>query len=306
MDWTWWILSSAFFLALYDLCKKAGVSGNAVFPVLLVSSCAGFLAYASALAAGGALAGAAAALDGRVLALSAGKVAVVGTSWIFTFTALRTLPVSIATPIRASAPALVCAMAFFLYGERPSPLQGAGMACVFAGYFAFSLAGRREGIDFARNRAVWCAFAGAFFSALSAIWDKYVFQVCAAPVEGVQLAFQAGLVVFYAVAAAFAHRLHAAAASCAAASSSSSVSSPRFQWRWSIPATGALLAVADWLYFRGLACPDAPVSAASLVRRVSVVIVFFAGARIFHETNLARKAAALAAIVAGVVLICLG
>jgi drug/metabolite transporter (DMT)-like permease len=48
------------------------------------------------------------------------------------------------------------------------------------------------------------------------------------------------------------------------------------------------------------------VSAASLLRRFSVVITFVLGARIFHETNLARKVVALAAIVAGVALICLG
>ena len=66
------------------------------------------------------------------------------------------------------------------------------------------------------------------------------------------------------------------------------------------------VAVADWLYFQGLACPDAPVSAASLLRRFSVVITFVLGARFFHEANLVRKGLALAAIVVGVVLICLG
>lgn len=290
MDWTWWILTSAVFLALYDLCKKASVAGNAVLPVLLFSSSAGFVAYSAGLALNGRL-DAVAALNAETLALSAAKCAIVGTSWIFTFRALRTLPVSIATPIRASAPALVFLMAFLLYGERPAPMQAAGMAAVFAGYFAFSWAGRREGIDFFRDRAVWCAFAGAFFSAVSAIWDKYVFQIRNAPVETVQFAFQAGLVVFYAAAlGATAYRKRVRG----------------FEWRWTIPATGTLLAAADWLYFHGLACPGAPVSAASLVRRLSVVLTFFAGAKLFHETNIARKTIALAAVVAGVVLICLG
>ena len=69
---------------------------------------------------------------------------------------------------------------------------------------------------------------------------------------------------------------------------------------------GILLAVADWLYFSGLACPDVPVSAVSLMRRFSVVITFFLGAKFFHETNLVRKAIALAIVVAGITLICLG
>ena len=139
---------------------------------------------------------------------------------------------------------------------------------------------------------MWCAVAGAFFAALSAIWDKYLFQVRGLPVDAVQLVFQIGLVVFYAA---------ALAAEGFVAKGGSS-----FEWRWSIPFVGILLAAADWLYFNGLACPDAPVSAASLLRRFSVVITFVLGARIFHETNLARKVVALAAIVAGVALICLG
>ena len=139
---------------------------------------------------------------------------------------------------------------------------------------------------------MWYAVAGAFFSALSSIWDKYIFQVRALPVEATQLAFQIGLVVFYAVALAIGRFVRA--------------EGPRFEWRWTIPFVGILLAAADWLYFKGLACPGAPVSAASLMRRFSIVITFVLGARFFHETNLVRKGIALAAIVAGVALICLG
>ena len=188
MNWTAWILASAVFLALYDLAKKASVRDNAVLPTLLSSTCFGCVAYVAVMALSGRLA-AAAEVTREVVALSAVKCAIVGTSWVFTFRALRTLPISIATPIRASAPALVFLIALFLYGERPSLIQAVGMAAVFAGYFAFSWAGKHEGIDFFRNRAVWCAVAGAFFSALSAIWDKYLFQVRDLPVDAVQLVF---------------------------------------------------------------------------------------------------------------------
>ena len=291
--WTAWILASSFFLALYDLAKKASVGGNAVLPVLFFSTCFGCASYVVSLAACGGFGAAAASLAPEVAALAAVKVMIVGTSWVFTFRALRTLPISIATPIRASAPALVFLIAFVLYGERPGLLQAVGMAAVFAGYFAFSWAGRHEGIDFFRDRAVWCAIAGAACSALSSIWDKYLFQMRGLPVESVQLAFQVGLVAFYG----------AALAVCRAGRG---CRSGAFEWRWTIPCVGILLAAADWLYFHGLAHPDAPVSAASLMRRFSVVITFVLGARFFHETNLVRKAVALAAILVGIALICLG
>ena len=286
-----WILASACFLALYDLAKKASVLGNAVLQVLLCSTCCGCAAFVTGLAVCGGLSGALAAIDGRILALSAIKSVIVATSWVFTFCALRTLPITIATPIRASAPALVFVAAFFLYGEIPSWIQGIGMLAVFGGYFVFSWAGKHEGIDFFRNKAVWCAIAGACFSALSSIWDKYVFQVAAAPVESVQFLFQIGLVLVYALILSGQRILR--------------LPHVRFEFRWTIPLVGILLAMADWLYFRGLAIPGAPISVGSLLRRFSVVITFVLGAIFFHEMNLKRKALALAAILAGVILLCI-
>ena len=292
-DWIAWILASSLFLALYDLTKKASVANNAVLPVLFISTCCGCAAYMASLAACGRLCAAAAGMTPEVVALSAVKCAVVSASWVLTFCALRTLPISIATPIRASSPALVFLIAFVLYGERPSPLQAVGMAAVFTGYFAFSWAGRHEGIDFFRCRAVWYAIGGTVFSAISAIWDKWLLQVRGLEVETMQFAFQAGLVVFYGVALAACRLVRRG-------------TGDPFEWRWTIPFVGILLATGDWLYFRGLSYPDVHVSAVSLMRRLSVVITFVLGARFFHETNLVRKAVALAVVLVGIVLICIG
>ena len=289
-NWTSWVLASSVLLALYDIAKKASVSANAVLPVLFTSTVFGFAAYSAGLFATGNFCPVG-EITGATLSLGLAKSAIVGTSWVFTFCALRTLPITIATPIRASSPALVLLIAVPLYGEMPSVLQGVGMAAVFAGYFAFSWAGRHEGIDFFRNRAVWCAIAGAVCSAVSSIWDKYVFQVRALPVEQVQFVFQAGLVAFYALAIVASRALR--------------LGRDAFEWRWTIPLVGILLAGSDWLYFRGLADPGAPISNAALMRRFSVVVTFLLGARFFHETNLVRKGIALAAIVAGVALLCL-
>ena len=290
MSWTAWIVASSVFLALYDLAKKASVRDNAVLPVLLCSTCCGCAAFIIGVVACGRL-GVVMTADGRTAALAAIKSVIVATSWIFTFFALRTLPITIATPIRASAPALVFVAAFFLYGEVPSWVQAVGMLAVFGGYWVFSWAGRHEGIDFFRNKAVWCAITGACFSALSSIWDKYVFQIRAADVETVQFLFQVGLVLVYAVVLSGQRLLR--------------LPRGRFEFRWTIPLVGILLAAADWLYFKGLSIPDVPISVGSLLRRFSVVITFVLGARFFHETNLKRKALALVVILAGVILLCL-
>ncbi len=298
MSWTMYILASAVFLAFYDLAKKESVRGNAVLPTLLVSTLFGGAAFVLGLWMCGRLPDAWASVDGTLVWVGLAKSVIVATSWVFTFCALRTLPISIATPIRASAPALVFLLALFLYGERPGVIQSLGMLTVFGGYFVFSWAGRHEGIDFFRNRAVWCAIAGAFFSAISAIWDKYLFQVCRHDKEAVQFLFQVGLVLVYGflllVSTAY-RRLTGTQARV-----------PRFEWRWTMPFVGILLAVADWLYFAGIAPEGVPISVASLMRRFSVVITFLLGAKFFHETNLLRKGLALTAILLGVILLCLG
>lgn len=288
--WTCWILASAVFLAFYDLAKKASVRDNAVLPVLLLATVAGGGAYVAVLGAAG---GIPAAIDvsARDFALICIKSAIVSSSWILTYCALRSLPITIATPIRASAPAIVFIAAFFLYGERPTIVQGLGIALVFAGYWAFSKAGKFEGIDFFRSRAVWLAIGGMCMSAVSSVWDKFILQKCAIPVETVQFWFQIGLVSIYALLLAGQRILH--------------IDHRRFEWRWTIPATGILLAAADWLYFHGLAIPDVPISVGSLLRRFSVVITFILGALFFKERNLKRKGMALAAILAGVILLCM-
>ena len=293
MSWTAWILLSACFLALYDLAKKASVRENAVLPVLLCSTSFGCAAFLVGLAASGRLGATFAAVDARTLGFGLAKSCIVAVSWIFTFCGLRTLPITIATPIRASAPALVFLVALFLYGETPTLVQAAGMVSVFFGYWTFSWAGRHEGIDFLRNRAVWCAVAGMCLSALSALFDKFVFQVAHASVEATQLVFQCGLVPVYAICLAGSRLFRAA------------LSPHPFSWRWTIPLVGILLMCADWLYFRGLSLPDVPISVCSLLRRFSVAITFVLGAVFFRETNLRRKALALALILAGVILLCL-
>ena len=288
--WTCWILASAVFLAFYDLAKKASVRENAVLPVLLLATVAGGGAYVAVLGAAG---GIPAALDvsARDLSLICIKSAIVSTSWVLTYCALRSLPITIATPIRASAPAIVFIAAFFLYGEQPTVVQGLGIILVFTGYWAFSKAGKFEGIDFLRSRAVWLAIGGMCMSAVSSIWDKFILQKCAIPVETVQFWFQIGLVAIYSLLLTGQRTLR--------------IDRRKFEWRWTIPATGILLAAADWLYFHGLAIPDVPISVGSLMRRFSVVITFILGAVLFKERNLKRKGIALAAILTGVILLCL-
>ena len=101
--WVTFILISALLLALYDLAKKHSVRDNAVMPVLFTATLCGSAGFAVALAGSGGL-GAALAIGSKGFWLVALKSLIVSASWVFVYYAMRALPLSIAAPIRASAP----------------------------------------------------------------------------------------------------------------------------------------------------------------------------------------------------------
>ena len=88
--------------------------------------------------------------------------------------------------------------------------------------------------------------------------------------------FLGGMMVMYAILAAFNHR--------------------GFQWRFTMPLTGILLTASDAFYFTAIAIPDAQISVLSLIRRSSIILTFFIGGALFRERDIRRKALALSIV----------
>ena len=120
--WLGWILGSALLLSFYDLCKKASVRDNAVFPCLLGSTLTGWSAVTLFLLCRGGLA-AAIAVPAKTVALLLVKSCLVGGSWTATYMALKTLPITSAAPIRATGPLWTLLGAVLLFAEVPSAVQ---------------------------------------------------------------------------------------------------------------------------------------------------------------------------------------
>ena len=296
---TWLVLSilSAIFLGLYDVAKKASVDDNAVVVVLFACSLTGLGLVAPAFAL---------SQIAPILALKLGvyvaplsllahalvllKAGIVTLSWVLTFFALKALPISLAAPIRASAPLFTLIGAIILFGERPTLQQWLGIAVTLAAYFGFSVIGRAEGIHFGKNRWVWMLFAGTLVGAVSGLYDKQLLQSARLPAVAMQFWFTfynsvlQGLIV---------GTLWLPSRSRGAP----------FHWRWSIVAVAALLLLADALYFRALAIPGALVSVVATVRRTNVVISFAIGGLAFRERYRSRKALALVGVLAGLFLL---
>jgi transporter family protein len=288
--WIPLVVASAAGLGLYDVAKKHAVRNNAVMPVLFWATAIGSAAFVSAILLSGR--GPAVLAVGPAPFLMIGfKTVLVSGSWILAYYAMRALPITIMSPIRASAPVWTLAGAILLFGERPTGWQAAGIAAVLLGYGLFSLAGKREGIHFLRHSGVGMAFAATLMGAASALYDKFLLQTCRLPRDTVQFWFCIGLVVVL--------------GACWLLQRTAGLHRTPFRWRWSIAAVGLLLVGADWLYFKALSEPDVPVSIVSLIRRSNVLLAFTVGSLVFKDAFIRPKAGALLVILAGVAILCL-
>ncbi|MBN1612134.1 MAG: DMT family transporter [Polyangiaceae bacterium] len=290
---SWWLLAalSAACLGLYDVSKKAALRDNAVLPVLCGASLTAAIVVLPVLVlswADPALLGTLAlpALTGRAHLLILLKTALVTASWVLSFFAMKHLPISLAAPIRASAPLYTLLGAVALFAERPSLWQWVGIGVVLLAYWAFSVIGRGEGLAFSTNRWIIIAFAGTLLGAASALYDKHLLGTERLPPTAMQVWFTLynaalqGLIVLL----AWAPRRRR---------------TTPFRWRLWIPAVGVLLLVSDALYFHALAAEGALISVVSMIRRTNVVVSFTLGSLVFHDLFVRRKALALVGVLVG-------
>jgi drug/metabolite transporter (DMT)-like permease len=298
MDWIAATLISAFMLGCYDLSTKHAVRDNAVLPVLFFANVCSATVWSVLLAwpwlAPGQLP------DGlHVASLSLFqhaqlllKSTIVAGSWICSYFAVKHLPVSLAAPIRATGPMWTLFGAVLVLRERPSWLEGLGIVITLASFVGLSLAGRREGIHFHRDKWVGFLFVGTLLGALSGLYDKFLLGRYGFNAATVQCWFSIYLaVLFLPLAVGWKLRWW---------------QRHEFHWRWSIIAVSLFLLVADFLYFNALRNPEALVSIVASLRRGSTLVAFAGGLFFFHEKNGLAKLPAVLGVVAGIVLTILG
>ncbi|MEM9081861.1 MAG: DMT family transporter, partial [Verrucomicrobiota bacterium] len=216
------------------------------------------------------------------------KSALVVSSWICGYLGLKSLPLSIATPIRATSPLWTILLATLLFTERPEPKQWLGVAIILSSFSAFSLAGKKEGIHFHRSKAVFLIIAATILGSCSALFDKFLLQTVQLSPTEVQAWFS----------------LYSAPVMLPALLwwRTRPQRNP-FHFRWSIPAIGLALLAADILYFTAISQPDALISLISTVRRTAVVVSFILGITLLKEHFRSLKALALLGILTGIFLL---
>ncbi len=295
----WWILAivSALFLGIYDVVKKVSVNNNAVLPVLLFSSVSGailfipilFLSHQGVLS------------EDHILYIPSVtwqehaqlflKAIIVVTSWIFSFFALKHLPLTIVAPIRATGPLWTLIGAILIFKEQLGTYQWIGIAITLTFFYLFSTAGKTEGISFKNNKWIWFIILGTLFGAVSGLYDKFLLRhINRMAVQCYFTLYQVVLFIPLVMTSWWPVRKK---------------NSP-FKWRWSIPLIGVFLLIADFFYFYALHDPESMISIVSALRRGSVIVAFTFGAYLFKEKNIRTKSLYLAGILVGIAFLIFG
>lgn len=287
----WWLLSfiSAGFLGCYDSFKKLSLKDNAVIPVLFLNTLVSTLLLSPLLVRTG-------FGSWEVQRWILLKSAIVLSSWLAGYYAMKHLPLTLVGPMNATRPVLVLLGAVLLFGEQLNLLQSLGVGTAIVAYFLMRVSSRKEGIDFRHNKWIWCLLAAVLLGAASGLYDKFLM----APEKGLgldnlqvlswytlyQLVFMTVILVFLWI--------------------PNRQRTTPFEWRWSIPFISLFLCAADYAYLQALAQPGALISVISMIRRGSVLVSFLIGAFFLKEQNIKAKALDLALVFLSMVLLYLG
>ena len=253
----WLILAfvSATFLGFYDTSKKASLKNNAVLPVLFLNTIFSTLIFSPFLIDyigefgwfSGTFLDTAPFEDGSAYSVLQAhllvvlKAFIVLSSWIFGYFGLKHLPLTIVGPISATRPVLVLVGAMLLFGERLNGYQWVGVVLAISSVFLMSRAGKKENIDFKRNKWIWCVGLATLMGVISGLYDKYIMKsLCPMFVQS-WFNFYQMLIMTIICALLWYPKRH---------------QSTPFQWRWSIVLISIFICIADFAYYTSLNDPD--------------------------------------------------
>lgn len=296
--WVFYAFLSAALLGVYDVFKKISLDGNAVIPVLFLNVAFCCVLFAPLLAVSLA---APELTEGTVFhmppltprqhALLLLKAVIVLSSWATAYYALKYLPITIASPIKATQPILTLVGAMLVFGERLNLYQWIGVAIAIVSFVMLSQSGKKEGIRFAHNRWVWLMVCSIVMGTVSGLYDKWIMTQVDRMNTQVWYNYYQLLIMCVVLATVWLPRRR---------------QTTPFHWSWAIPLISIFLTAADFFYYFALADSDSMIAIVSLVRRSSVAVSFTLGALYFKERNLRAKAIDLLMVLLGMLFIFAG
>lgn len=296
-----WVLLaflSAALLGFYDVFKKLGVTNNAVIPVLFLNTLFCSMIFTPFII----LSNTSPELIKETLFYVPAeslhvhlyiilKSVIVLTSWLFAYYAMKHLPITLSSPIKASQPVLTLLGALFIFGERLNPMQWIGVSIALLSFYLLSLSGKKEGIIFRNNKWVWFMLLSIISGSMSGLYDKFLMTRFDRMTVLSYYSFYQAIIMFIVMMTIWYPRRKE--------------NSP-FKWSWAIPFISLFLCAADFAYFFALSSEGSMISIVSMIRRSGVLVSFGFGALLFREKNLKGKLIDLILVFIGMLFIYFG
>ena len=283
--WLWTAVGSAILLGIYDVFKKQASTRNDVLHILLYATALSTLLLSPFIIASAFQTG---WFAGTVFDVSQGtvrdhllvllKACIVSVSWITGLMGLKNLPITTAGTIKASRPVFVLIFSIIIFGERLNLWQ---WVAVIVAMFALWLLGRtskQEGVDFVRNKWIFCMWVAVITGVISALMDKHL-------MGSMEPMFVQGWCNFYIT-------ILMAIIVLFGRFAKQPYYKP-YKHDWAIWIIALFITASDFLYFLSLSGEGSMLSVVSMLRRSSVIITFLCGALVFKEKNLRQKGLAL-------------
>ena len=279
--WIWLTLFSAILLGSYDIIKKQAVRSNSVLWVLFGATALSTLFLTPFFSAG--------PLDDHLRLMA--KAVLVSSSWISGLIAIKLLPLTTVSTIKASRPMFVVIFSLILFQEKLNLMQWGGVLLVTAALFMLGRSSKKEGITFTSNKGLVWMVVSVLTGVASALYDKHILGIME------PLFVQSWTNLYISVILALillVERLR------------NRQGFRKFRWDWKLLVIAVLITGSDMLYFFAVNQEDALLSVISMTRRCSVLITFIGGAIIFRENNIRDKAIDLAILLGGLTLLLFG
>lgn len=308
---TWVILAflSALCLGFYDVSKKVALRDNSVVDVLtasvLVSSgilivpllisrlmpdaLSGSLLYVPPMD-----------IQGHLLTIL--KSAIVLSSWICAYVALKHLPISIVSPWQATRPMWTLIGALLIFGERLNSWQWAGVVLAIGSIFVFSFFNRPAGLSPKKRlrglalqpeAKYYIALALAIvIGACSGLYDKYIMRLYDHnAVQVYYTLYQAAMMLVFCY---IHHKRHPSERGF-------HITNIR-----PVALISVFLVLSDNVYMLALQDPSSMIAVVSTIRRGGTVIGFGYGLLFLKEKDPVKKILCMIGIIAGLICLAMG
>jgi transporter family protein len=169
------------------------------------------------------------------------KAVIVLSSWLFAYFAMKHLPITLASPIKATQARVGGACGVLIFGEKLNGYQTAGVVVTLCSFFIFFVCRKKEGFSLRSSKWNWFIILATLTGAVSGLYDKYLRHRFDHMAVQTYYTFYQALIMalIYSVFVGF----------------PPAKKTTPFQFRWSIALISVISCVGRFAYFMRLQCP---------------------------------------------------